>query len=846
MNSKYIYSDIIPDLLTSIYDALRDCIGIGLQSERLNEANPALTEHFKKIRKQNIDKHITTGLFVTHQERSEIYPRLLKLTINAFKDANEINVRDGYIIPSPLHILYYSLISPEHAQTAAYSLASCRTFLMETLSLNNSTNRKYLESITEQDISESMDSFTRHINIQLRWPKEYGSSIKSMSNLLVGHFLAMKSIAHLWFRTKKEAVDFLNYKRSENLIEFIVLKLSTCRFRLSNKYNELPESGEIINQLFGIPFPIKGAETVFFGGLKPASFGGLIISASGQPGIGKTSFALSLANSLSPLGIKCFYLSLEEEEGDLRNRLKTLQPPYQKEFSIFRSVEENFFVDTLTQALKFEDFIKLIKKINKRIETNKKKELNSSNSLTSCDSLIVIDNLNEFFKEEKYELIESLIKELRKLKSLVVIISGEGILENFKMEYLIDVGIKLHHDGIDKMGEKPIRLFNLFKTRHQLSRQGTHVFHMSGDDGFRISPQIPSQMDRKEKVKRYLHDDSKVIDVLNYIDDDKKDTVKSSMKVLYKKIKGSEIENRSSVQNKRFLFLFPQTHILVHGYGSAGKAGFALKILLTPTINSNLPLLKKVENIESSIYRRKVLILSFLYPKKYYDELIEGKGSGKSRKESLLEKINNVYSGLKKPMIHYLIFHPGYLSPEDFVVKITRTLDMAILHGEPFTGVLIDGLHNVFLQFPKLQKYDMVWPLLYNILSRYKLTVVSTFTNFALNDRLLDDNPNEKNQIINQALPDHLLMQQGMAPFLHALVKASDFYLFLEQIVVKGERKYILSVKGAIGQEVPTELLEWDRQKNVFRDIYPYSEVLKDEMEKNIESDKIIKVKIIE
>ena len=121
----------------------------------------------------------------------------------------------------------------------------------------------------------------------------------------------------------------------------------------------------------------------------------------------------------------------------------------------------------------------------------------------------------------------------------------------------------------------------------------------------------------------------------------------------------------------------------------------------------------------------------------------------------------------------------------------------------------------------------MVWPLLYNLLARYDVTVVSTFTNFAMNDRLFDDDPNSKNKIINQALPDHMLMQQGMAPFLHALVKASDYYFFLEQLVLKdGERKYLLSIKGAIGQDIPSELFEWDRQRNVFTKYYSYNEII--------------------
>ncbi len=112
--------------------------------------------------------------------------------------------------------------------------------------------------------------------------------------------------------------------------------------------------------------------------------------------------------------------------------------------------------------------------------------------------------------------------------------------------------------------------------------------------------------------------------------------------------------------------------------------------------------------------------------------------------------------------------------------------------------------------------------MLYNILARYDLTVVSAFTNFSLNDKLIEHTSFDKNQIMNQAVPDHLLLQKGMAPFLHALVKASDYYLFMEQLTSnKGSKRYLLAVKGSISH-FPEELLEWDRDRNVFKD-FTYS-----------------------
>jgi len=781
----------------------------GENSPKLVPEDPGLISCFDSLSKKSFDNHIMEGLFASHQLRGEkIYPRILKLTINAYKDANEIKVKSGYVIPSPLHILYYSLIVPGHSQTAGYSLASCRTLLFNLLDdifkENNpaSTGSSLVESFNEVDVSDAMDSLSRHIRIQLRWPRDLKEdSIKSYKNLIVGHFLAMKGVAHLWFNNATEASNFVTTNDFKGFYEQFSKNLLTSRFRISNKYTELPETGEIINQLYGIPIPIRGAEVVFYGGLKPASSGGMVVGISGQAGIGKTSFALALANSMAPLGIKCFYLSLEEATEDIKNRLFSLQTPFEKKLSIYQKTDSWFFPTKSDSTLDLEDFYSLVTKLENTL--NKEK----SNVHNYCHSIIVVDNLNEFFDSNDYALIEKLIDKLRSLRSIVILIGGEGVLEKLRMEYLVDTGIKLLHEGLDKKGEKPLRLFNLYKTRQQISRQGTHIYHLSGHEGFRISPQIPSQMDRKEKLKRYLHNANQTIHALNYLNDDRK-------------LELIKPENGLKMQND-FLKIFPRTHILVHGYGSAGKAGFALKLLLTPPISSEILSDKIYDmNFKSSNYRRKVLILSFLYPQKYYDDLIFGKGE-------LYKKINSIYQDLSNPIVEYLIFYPGYISPEDFINKITKKIDQAILEGHPYNGILIDGLHNVFLQFIKLQENDMVWPLLYNILARYDLTVISTFTNFALNDRLLDNDPHSKNKIINQSLPDHMLMQKGMTPFLHALVKASDYYFFLEQIIVKdNERKYLLSVKGAIGQNVPTQLLEWDRQRNVFVNIYNYNQVV--------------------
>jgi len=842
----YIYSDLFPVLWKSVSSALRLCVeySISNRQDQINEENPDLIECFPIFRgfgPSGWDKHLIEGHFRSHWDRKRLYPRALKLTLLAFQEAQRINVKGAFIIPSPLQILYHLFIVPAHSFTAAYSLSACRSFLFELLQLRpavpsasyDNPDAPRERNFTESQVMASLTDFERFEALALRWPKETlrpkgdrknRQLVKPEIALFLGHFLAMKGVANLWTKSAKAALDFLTFAEpitEDNFLSQVKSKVYSVKFRRSAHYRELPEWGEILNQIFGFPVPIKGAEIVFFGGLKPAANGGLVISVSGRAGVGKTSFALAFANSFSPFGTLTYFISLEEGIEDIKKRLLSIKPQEEKELSYFAREDEPswFFGHKFSQSATISSFTKEIAAISGELQPIRENISQKAGRFNKpiCPYIIIIDNINELVADPrsfKYGEIEEFIETCRRLGAIVILLSAEGIPEKLKIEYLVDVGIELRHKHIEEENAKPVRVFNLFKTRHQLSRQGSHVFHMSGPDGFRLSPSIPSQMDRKERFEVHLHDEKKLIHTLDFLNDDLSscEETLTALKFHY------DTTNLRSFQNwkKRrfFIHLYPLTHILVHGFGSAGKAGFGLKLLLTPPVETKY----RLEQIQSKPFervrfRRKVLIISFLYPQKYYDELVNRMNSR--------HRLNTVYEGLPDPNIEYLVLYPGYLSPQDFLNKVTRRLDQADLEGQPFTGVLIDGLHNVFLQFEELQGSNMVWPMLYNILSRYPITVVSTFTNFSLTDKLIEDQLSDKNKIVNQAVPDYLLLQQGMAPFLHALVKASDYYFFTEQRTSSdGIRRYLLAVKSAIGQAVPEELLEWDRERNVFRAVY--------------------------
>lgn len=53
--------------------------------------------------------------------------------------------------------------------------------------------------------------------------------------------------------------------------------------------------------------------------------------------------------------------------------------------------------------------------------------------------------------------------------------------------------------------------------------------------------------------------------------------------------------------------------------------------------------------------------------------------------------------------VDVITLYPGGLGAEDFIAKVENALAAAEFRGIPYTGVLLDGIHNVFIQYPLLE-----------------------------------------------------------------------------------------------------------------------------------------------
>lgn len=811
------YGNDYKKILEAIHKALWYCFNESVKGANIDYQNKYLNKLFEKVfnlkayHTSGLDNHIVDGLTLSYDKRlkKHLSPRIIKLLIRSFYQVQKTKSKkhSGLILPSPLQILYEVLTIPNELQTSSYSFVLCRGLLFNFLDLHpehpDLEKSSNMNQFSEEDIFKSVSSFNNYIKQQARWPDKRSNilAFQTKVNYLSGHILSLKGFSYLWFKT---AEDLKNFCIGDGAIDLKASYsnnfngINKYNFRKSTKYVALPEISEIVNLIFGIPIPIRGADILFFGGLKKSYNGSLVISLHGEPGTGKTTTALSLAASMSPFNTNTIYISLEEDPKNLVTRLNSLIPDYLRKLSIYPN---NYYEQRLkkkkSSTLKWFHPVKISSNLNVKELSNilfeiqsrikEKEKLLDSDQIrlipSVCPLILVIDNINELFESKlDYAELENFIENCRSLGVIVILIGADDIPNKFKLNYLVDVAIQLSQQGMEDKYEKPIRILKLLKTRLQISRQGSHVFHLSNSHGLRISPQVPSQMDKREKTRIKLPSKTVFIPTLNL--------QSSKQGVVY-----SEVLNIAN-----------NSQILIHGHGSSGKAGFGLKLLLTPTLDNSKPILSFKE---SKVKLRKVLIISFLYPEEYYKHL-ETKLS-----KQFAKIFDNYENHLSQTRIK--AFFPGYLTPEDFVYKIVRLLEEARLEGEQFTGILLDGLHNVFLQFKNLQEAHMIWPLLYSMLSRYSISVVTTFTNFALS-KTSALSPSVGNEVTNGE--DFTLFQQGQKPFLHGLVKAADYFFLLEENTENNERKYKISIRSSIRITPPTSTVNWDREKLIVKKDY--------------------------
>ncbi len=707
---------------------------------------------------------------------SKIIKRIIKDT---FSDNFQPNSKNIWV-PSPLYIVDEILSSPSSPAFSAYVLYSIRTLLFfryESVPsglIGKTTYKQFTESDIQKHYSSILTSTTPRFDSQ---GKDTLSSLSGGGGVLL-QFLAYKNVLVFSFRDYNKVIRFLesgDIKPSNG----------SRPFQKNGSISRMPEVDQIINELWGIPIPIRGADIIFRGGIKLSSKRGLVIAIHGGPGTGKTSLCLTLCAATAPFGIQSVYLSAEEQPTDLQKRSAGLFSDEMQRLPFFAGNNEILFeeIDVLLR----DGEIGAIERIEKKIDAFaeylrglEEKEDKAPEVPKACRVFLVLDGLHDLFlakqedKSEQLRKLHSLVDKLQKLQAVVILTIADEWEAGSSLDYMVDMAMRLSFTEIEAYDAKPDRRITLFKARHQQCAFGTHGLQISGDKGVRFSPQINHQLDQRAIWKLRLPNSEYLNPVFMEVHCVPKEEAVGKYQEKYK---CKYVRLDPGVEIPR------GSNIFINGNGSGGKAGLAMRIAFMPyaMTKSN----KRVRSEE------KVLIISFLYPRDYYS--------------TVLRIINRTYKaefdiqGISQSRLEVMHLYPGYLKPNDLFNRIEWELRGAERVGEPYTTVVIDGLHNVFLQFPEIENYPIFWPQLYSALRSRSLNIITTHTTLTMQHK--GDKPS-KSSIVDDNRSE---------PLRHALVQKTDFQITVEP-EKKGSNFFKIQFLSAIGKNMNINGLLWERE----------------------------------
>ncbi|WP_295226025.1 hypothetical protein [uncultured Brevundimonas sp.] len=627
-------------------------------------------------------------------------------------------------------------------------------------------------------------------------------------------------------------------------------------FIVNPRVTELPSAGELLNLVDSLPVPFEGGDTVFQGGIRLASNRSLVATISGEFGTGKTLFGLSLAAALAPLGCRTLFLSCEESADDITDRLVEAAPrSLFRTLPLFRALNEaDFRLKTLSGrqagARELGWFSAAHLKLDRgsagfntsaALETFLKEARETADIFSPWANgdpadrprfarpVIIIDGLHQLFDEQDSwdfldNALRSLIETCRDLGAIFLFSFSAEREELRRLEYLCDLIIEVERGGHNLPADKPYRIFQLLKARRQPARTGAHLFHIKGDAGFRLKPSVDARVQQLKTQSWWAPSEGDAI----FLTNDPPPGFRSPDS-------DARLSNSLSVAN--------HGQVLIIGHGSSGKAGFGLYLLhrrwfdldltlsdrqrrlpignapadLPPRkraiVEAGLPVRSDVAYLET-----RVLVISFLYQQSYYDDLTR---KLRARRRRRPDREDSWYASIeeREPMefaplpdrlwTDTIELYPGMLSVEDFLAKVEKRLGAAEMSGFPYTGVLVDGLHNVFVQFPALEKESSFWGMFYNILRRRRVTVVTTHTEFDINAR---------NETASGArgLPIAYNFDQAerkIAPLLSALISGADYLFELSPSYEVGSPVYRLTPRAMLGDNVGGQAYSWDKRR---------------------------------
>ncbi len=761
--------------------------------------------------------------------------------------------QDAIVIPSPLEVTLDILTMPNNPASRSIAIFALKSLLLYSFDLipeeleagphdkrGKITIKNVIDafefnrtSLSPRDRSKGKDKLPPNLFSSLAAHRSTGLVRAILSMLGYFDIRIKPSIEYKTFVDMME--QLITDRKDSKIVKYEASKI--FEYDLASDRQDLPYSSDIINLIWGVQIALRGAETLFQGGLKFSSRGGMVLAIHGSAGSGKTSLSLSICAALSLFGIETEFITTEEGANDLKTRVQNILGTLPRDLGINNTSSQEWLSVTHFDKSDFEsregEFSPIdiitedIEVLIDPLKAAYNNALSEKQVPLPCANVVVIDGLHHAIASnltprERNGLIK-FIEQCRKFNALVILTVGEEV--GSSIDYLVDTVVKLEHSYVNDRHSKPDRRILLQKARHQVFAPGSHGFSMSGDDGVRFTPQASYLLEEFATLKPSLPDVSLSKSFLNrsFADEDLKHFPQNESPNPRQVKQLSDI-NLSAVPARLGVDIFQGSHIFVNGDGSAGKAAFALKIAASPWISDGkIPV--------SSKARDRVLVISFLYPSTYYENIVE--------RLDLIRQFE--YPEFKKPMnptkIETIHLYPGHLEPDVLFNRILWKIEQARLEGDSFSSVVIDGIHNVFLQFPKIEARRLFFPQLFNALRSLNITLIVTHTLLSIRTGheaarvALDD---EKSDALKHALvhkmdysvnisPSRKFETQDDDPGEGIAEKAPDFISY-------EPRPFVVAVNSAIGQSLPSKEPElyWSRERLV---LYHESSLLQTEVD---------------
>ncbi|MDP1912112.1 AAA family ATPase [Brevundimonas sp.] len=789
-------------------------------------------------------------------------------------------------VPSPLWIAKQILTDPDYPASEAYAIVALRAYLFE--KIEHSFGISSLD-LSVDSISGAYETFANRRSVSR--DLLLGGSPQTM---LISHFLAMRGLMHLQMRYNPAHPDFsdrfeeLFGDLNRHDSPLFARRQRGVSVRADPEIEELPTTADLVTELTGLPIPIEGMNTLFRGGLRLAQGGDLVAAVSGTFGAGKTSFCLGLAASLAPLGCKTLFLSCEEPKIDLDARLREAIPAnltrttpllsdvrltadvgsaindtgdekaVQERFPWFYAAKidaPDYYSEEGRETDVAASLIELLRPILEPRDPDDASD--RTRDPTRRLRLIIIDGIHQLFRgtsggqEMVDHALSKIVEFCRAHQAIFIFTVGQGEREDRRLEYVCDLVISLDRVGFESSEQQPTRIMKLLKARRQAVRPGAHLFHLTAPRGLRVKPSLSAISD-EAKARSWINPDS---DQILYL----------STPMIGSRSSIIAQARRRSLDRRLVLGFRRYSQILVKGRGSSGKSALGLSLLhRRPLPPLEARRLARAHFLAQLGFERRVawtesrvLIVSFLYPEQHYASDLqrlhiagraddasgsdtEGlEGGFELTPEPNLVLANRSAHGPYSPRAllpdsfkqDVLSLYPGHLMPEDLLGKIARRLQTAALRGLPYTGVLIDGIHNVFLQFPEIERAPGLWPQLYNLLRRKGVSVVITHTDFEVHGG--EDKYSQRGEYGGV---DNGSLDRKSAPILSSLVSAGDYVFDIAPIpsttgVDEQQRtfsvRYRALLKEALEEEVRGTVLLWDRARcRWFRGSEPLDELI--------------------